>query len=243
MKLKGKNATIELKKKAKKLGANLVGMAPIKRWEKAPKGFKPNDLLRSAKSVISLGKRESHGMIDEIATKNKSNQMAHVAHVFEHVNPILANMSHNLAIWIEEELECPAVAIQPTIPYYPGPPKMGIFSHRHAAVNCGLATFGLNNLALTPEYGPRIRFVSIITSAEFEYDSIMKEEVCTKCKTCWEVCPIQAWDEEGNYAKDSCAAFMEWNPLDQKCYLDCSLCKQACPIGLEARPWHEKENI
>ncbi|MDF2876117.1 MAG: Iron-sulfur cluster-binding protein [Sporomusa sp.] len=35
------------------------------------------------------------------------------------------------------------------------PQWYGPFSHRHAAVAAGLGEFGLNNLFLTPEYGPR----------------------------------------------------------------------------------------
>ena len=41
-----------------------------------------------------------------------------------------------------------------------------LFSHRHAAVLAGLGEFGLNNLLLTPQYGPRVRLDSVITTAE-----------------------------------------------------------------------------
>ncbi len=44
------------------------------------------------------------------------------------------------------------------------------FSHRHAAVAAGLAEFGWNNLVVSPDYGPRIRWVSVITRAELEPD-------------------------------------------------------------------------
>jgi len=45
-------------------------------------------------------------------------------------------------------------------------------------VRAGLGEFGRNNLALTPEYGPRIRFNSVITSAKLEPDPIIKEKLC-----------------------------------------------------------------
>ena len=43
---------------------------------------------------------------------------------------------------------------------------VAFFSHRHAAFLAGLGNFGVNNMLLTPEYGPRVRFGSVFTSAE-----------------------------------------------------------------------------
>jgi epoxyqueuosine reductase QueG len=64
----------------------------------------------------------------------------------------------------------------------------------------GLGEFGYNNIVLTPQYGPRIRFTSVITEAEFEYTPLLSEKVCLrdKCRKCLDVCPgnaIQLRDE------------------------------------------------
>ena len=53
-----------------------------------------------------------------------------------------------------------------------------MFSNRHAAVRAGLGEFGLNNVVVTPEYGPRVRFNSVITQAELEPSPLLKEKVC-----------------------------------------------------------------
>ncbi len=66
----------------------------------------------------------------------------------------------------------------------------GAFSHRHAAVRAGLGEFGLNNLVLTPEYGPRQRFSSIITTAKLTPSHLWKEKLCkgTGCFKCVDNC-------------------------------------------------------
>ena len=59
---------------------------------------------------------------------------------------------------------------------------MGFFSQRHAAVRAGLGEFGLSGLVITPQYGPRVRYVSVITEAALEPDPLLKEKVCMRGK-------------------------------------------------------------
>jgi epoxyqueuosine reductase QueG len=67
----------------------------------------------------------------------------------------------------------------------------GPFSQRHAAVLSGLAEFGINNVAVTPQYGPRVRFNSVITEAPLEPNSLLEEKVCLgeSCGICVTECP------------------------------------------------------
>jgi epoxyqueuosine reductase len=66
----------------------------------------------------------------------------------------------------------------------------GPFSHRHAVTRAGLGEFGYNNVVLTPQFGPRQRFNSIITDAELVPDPLIAEPVCLrdKCKLCLDAC-------------------------------------------------------
>jgi ferredoxin len=59
---------------------------------------------------------------------------------------------------------------------------MGFFSQRHAAVRAGLGEFGLSGLVITPQYGPRVRYVSVITEAALEPDPLLTEKVCMRGK-------------------------------------------------------------
>lgn len=80
----------------------------------------------------------------------------------------------------------------------PHPPQgFGAFSTRHAAVAAGLGEFGLNNLLLTPQYGPRNRFVSLITRAPLVADLLLQKPVCLgeKCALCLKKCGGHSFGE------------------------------------------------
>ncbi|HWR06272.1 hypothetical protein [Sporomusa sp.] len=118
------------------------------------------------------------------------------------------------------------------------PQWYGPFSHRHAAVAAGLGEFGLNNLFLTPEYGPRVRLVSIITAAPLTADPVLENPICLgkKCSLCVKACPAKAFGDiyeieiagKKNYqariSQDDCAKF------NKVCY---KKCVRACPVALK----------
>ncbi len=66
----------------------------------------------------------------------------------------------------------------------------GPFSHRHAATRAGLGEFGYNNVVLTPEFGPRQRFNSILTDAPLVPDPLIEEPICLRddCNLCQAAC-------------------------------------------------------
>lgn len=66
----------------------------------------------------------------------------------------------------------------------------GPFSHRHAATRAGLGEFGYNNVVLTPQFGARQRFNSIITAAELVPDPLIDKPICLRdaCMLCQKAC-------------------------------------------------------
>ena len=69
----------------------------------------------------------------------------------------------------------------------------GPFSHRHAATRAGLGEFGYNNVVLTPQFGPRQRFNSIITDAALVPDPLITKPICLRdgCKLCLKACIME----------------------------------------------------
>ena len=67
------------------------------------------------------------------------------------------------------------------------------WSHRQAAIAARLGVKGLNNLLITPEYGPRLRLSSMLTTAELEPTRRqLPDKLCTECLKCVEACPVGA---------------------------------------------------
>ena len=63
--------TYSIKKLAKDRDVDLVGVASIDRFEGAPKGFHPKDLLRTTQSVIVIARRFLNGILDELSPERQ----------------------------------------------------------------------------------------------------------------------------------------------------------------------------
>jgi ferredoxin len=71
------------------------------------------------------------------------------------------------------------------------------FSNRHAAVAAGLGEFGLHGLAITPQFGMKQRFCSVITTAPLDPDPMYEGvPLCDRCMACVRACPAGAVDAE-----------------------------------------------
>jgi len=118
------------------------------------------------------------------------------------------------------------------------------FSHRHAAVLAGLGEFGFNNLVITEEYGPRIRFMSVVTEAEIEPDPLQTKPICLgeSCLACIKACGLP---KENKHAMSPIASRKDGIFIDMPSIVDKTACftkydRQAhcwgkcmasCPVG------------
>ena len=187
-------------------GADLVGIAPVERFAGAPQGHKPTDFFPECKSVISIGLHLFEGMADvwgEVDEPGKTIS-PYLFYGYGLTNLEGSRMVNRMAKQLEYR-GYKTLCFMPTwmtsfYKYLEDTMVTGElqaeFSHRHAAVAAGIADFGWNGLALTPEFGPMNRFNSILTSAELEptplYDgpSICRKDDCgTKCAR---ACPADA---------------------------------------------------
>ena len=70
-------------------------------------------------------------------------------------------------------------------------------SHLHSAVAAGLSEFGYSGLSITPEFGARQRFVSVVTDAELTPSPLLEPgSVCDNCMLCRKACPTGALTKE-----------------------------------------------
>lgn len=195
-----------VKQWAREMHANLVGIGSVDRWEGAPPGHGPNDFVKGAKSVIVFGVRIPDPVAEydgyDLQWKEVEGDLA-VQSIVEKfwylMGEFVLDMTLNqMAVTIANRLEvdygyrsCPTpdsgyTGLSSPAKPIPDHPIYGIpldfFSQRHAAVRAGLGEFGLNNIVLTPQFGPRVRFGSIITRAEFEPDPLITKKICLRDK-------------------------------------------------------------
>jgi len=195
----------EIKHVALSEGASKVGIASVESFAGAPAGHAPADFIPGAMSVISFGVRLLDAAVDRDRLFMNSQTIPQELRIpvqeyiyetvaYSMVNTRLERIGLSIALFLEKcgypSMCFPATydvnyeALMSEIPDF-----RAFFSHRHAAVRAGLGEFGLNNLVLTPEYGPRMRFNSVITSMKLEPDPIIAEKLCVRdCTLCLESC-------------------------------------------------------
>ncbi|MCL5735973.1 MAG: 4Fe-4S binding protein [Actinobacteria bacterium] len=174
------------------LDMDLVGVTDVDRLSGAPAGYRPTDLLPGAKSVIVMAVRLSLGAVQAIFRAHE-NGLRHAQCIYgTHAYALTPNYhlkfaAYRMARFLERKGHL-------AVPLPSGPGSGGVpFSHRHAAVAAGLGEFSWSGIVVTPEYGPRARFVSIITQAELEADPLYSgPPLCTRCGICVDRCPVGA---------------------------------------------------
>ncbi len=135
------------------------------------------------------------------------------------------------------------------------------WSHRQAAIAAKLGVRGLNNLLITPEFGPYVRLSSLITTAVIEPGQReLPTQQCKSCQLCIKACPVGALSvsDDGKPRLDQplCVSryiqpFIQPNPwktirdflfdrsvptlgiqsLLEGYYFSCAECQRVCPRG------------
>lgn len=158
-----------IKKLATDIGADAVGIAPVSQFHKyAPEGYRPDDLLKGAKSVVSIGKRRYtwgqwlSSNID-IVHRARSGQGGRDTAGFRVAN------------FIEQEYGHASIMINP------GMFDTGLVPAMSLKLPAELAGLGTRSMAggiiLSQDHG-LMGFVAVITTLDLEPDGPLKEPVC-----------------------------------------------------------------
>jgi epoxyqueuosine reductase len=223
----------EIKRISKFFGADLCGVTDMdERWLYASRidtrdlSEAPNELPEGMTSVIVLG----HEMDAElVATYPSALAGAATGREYSHE----ASVVMQLAAYIRN-LGFEAVASMNdtglVIPY---------------AVKAGLGEYARNQLVITPEFGPRLRFSKIFTNMPLAHDSPKPKGVkafCDICTKCADACPVKALPfgapKVGGSNISAIKGVKKWTSDAEKCFsfwaktsTDCAICMRVCPFN------------
>lgn len=116
----------------------------------------------------------------------------------------------------------------------------GSFSHKLGARLCGFGWIGRSCLLVTPDNGPRVRWISILTDAPLlPTGEGLLEPKCGECTACADICPVQAIRgrsfNEGEARElrfDACKCDEHFKSLTSAGKLNvCGMCLYVCPHG------------
>jgi len=236
-----------LKKKivreARKLGADLIGFAPVSRWpeynELEPQ-YWPQTIWRKAETVIVLGVPMPLPIVESTPSIN------HTV-LYDTTNVLLDQMAYRLAVFLNNLGH--ASIFMPRDGY--GSLEIllkkmaACFSQVYAGKYAGLGTIGYSHNLLNPKYGPRVRYVSVLTSARLPGDAMMEKELCKGCRICGRLCPSQALSPKPNSRIAELNA-VKCTHLHQELAAEnrwpCGVCSKVCAVG-EDRKLYDSTNI
>ena len=223
----------DVKKVARKCGADVVGIGSMDRFDGAPKQMDPRYIMPDAKAIIGLGFRIHRGLLRGIeegtffaaytAMGYAQINDGYAPKVLREVGNFLEDNGYEAMLYQNTSVRLGPGAGRAVAPEKPMP---DVFIHfRIAAFICGMGEIGYSKLFLTPEFGPRQRFAFILTDAPLEPDPIYEgPPICDRCMLCVKECPAGAISRNETVRVKIAGRTLEWGKLD---VLKCTACYQA----------------
>lgn len=210
------------------LGADLCGIASIDRFEGAPKGYHPLDVLPSCKSVISFGCR-----FPVAALKCKT--PTPYTRVRNSITAKMDAIALDFCIEMEKhQMTCVPIPTLESEWDKNTERWRGIISQKHAAQAAGLGTIGRHSLLITPEFGSMIWLGAVLCEQNLVPDE-MKQNICENCNQCVEVCPVNAL-EHREIKQQMCWDYAFGDDEEKQVWaISCHKCRDACPYNFGSR--------
>ncbi len=219
------------------LGADLYGIADLRPYQVTVID-QGGDLVSGYPFAISVGIRLLDTIVDQVPNRSqRAVRVSYRSHTYDVVNGRLDQISSLLAGRLQKEgyRSMPVPASE----RIDDKRICATFSHKMAAHLAGLGWIGKSCLLVTPQYGPRVRWATVLTDYPFSKVGVPMDPICGSCEECVKVCPIGAFtgrmfdqDEprEARFDAGKCDQyFKDMEKQDPEPI--CGMCVYICPHG------------
>ncbi len=221
---------------AESLGADLYGVADLTPAQEAMRAW-GGEMIAHFPRSISVGIRLMDAIVDTLPTYQRLAALNYRKHAYDVVNARLDDIISRLASALQREgyraFPIAASSVTDSERLY------GTFSHKMGARLAGLGWIGKSCLLITPEYGPRVRWATILTEAPLAPTGRPMEVRCGDCRECVEICPAKAFTgrpfreeepREMRYDAHACSRYLQGREAEVGASV-CGLCLYVCPYG------------
>ena len=231
-----------LKRIARLFGADLVGITQLdERWHYTDRpdtrSLTPvsNDLPDGLSSVIVMGHAMDFDLVETypsaLAGAATGREYSHEAAIVMQVAAYIRNLGYQAVASMND------TAL--VIPY---------------AIKAGLGEYGRNQMVLTPEFGPRVRFSKIFTDMPLAHDvprALGLSAYCQDCTICADACPVKALPKGppdlGQGSRSTLKGVKKWSANCEACFgywakikTDCAICMRVCPFNRRGDGWMDR---
>jgi epoxyqueuosine reductase len=227
-----------IRKLSETLGADYFGVADLSLAHDAVLA-QGGPLMAEYPRAISVGIALLHTIVDQLPQRSeRAVAVAYRHHCYDLVNQRLDLMASTLSSALQSNGH--RVLPVPASRRVDDERLSAVFSHKMAAHLAGLGWIGKSCLLVTPEAGPRVRWVTLLTDAPLKVTGGPMEERCGTCTQCVEICPVQAFTgqpfrenepREARYDAHRCDRY--FSRMEEKTVgpAVCGLCLYVCPYG------------
>lgn len=213
----------EISKTAYSMGTSAFGIADLCALEKQVPGLL-SSLPSSFTRAVVAGVRLQDAIIEDIG----SQPTPLYVHNYRQANYQLDRIAFTVAGIIQSK-GFSALAV-PASQIVKQDPMSGHISHKLLGWAAGIGFIGRHTLLVHPEYGARMRYVSVLTDMPLDTDKPYTGEDCGSCRACVPVCPASAIKEKReDFNLNACSRKLtEFTRLSFIGQHICGVCVKAC---------------
>ncbi len=228
---------IEVKNMAESLGADFFGVADLSPAKESILD-QGGPIVAEFSRGISIGVALPHLIVDQLPNRDQiAVARLYRHHAYDVINMRLDHIASRIGGFLQREghRTLPIQAAQSV----DDKRNLGLVSNKLSAHLSGLGWIGKSCLLVTPENGPRVRWVTVLTEAPLSPTGQSMEVRCEDCRKCVDICPAQAFtgrqfreDEHRDLRFDTrkCSAYLE--KLKEEMGIGvCGMCLYVCPHG------------